>query len=228
LYPHRIRLRGPWEVEPLARREDGSPGRLPPPRRLRMPCAWRQGDLKEFAGRVRFRRRFGYPGRIDPSEGVWLTLSGFSPRIALRLNGVPLAIPEAGPEPFAFPVTALLQLRNELIVELDSTDETWGEVALEVRASAYLRGVRAWCETSSPRASLQVAGEVVGTADRPLDLYVLVDGATQDYRTVVPTPEGTPFQVTLEEVEAPADPHGIRVDLINGAVPWYTIDCQVA
>src|SRR5687767_15758269 len=37
MYPHRIRLRGPWECEPLARRGPAE-GPLPPPRRLSLPC----------------------------------------------------------------------------------------------------------------------------------------------------------------------------------------------
>ena len=75
-YPHRIRLRGPWECEPLER---GRPAR-PPPRRMTLPCRWADGGLKDFSGRVRFRRRFGYPGQIDAYERVWLTVAGVSDR----------------------------------------------------------------------------------------------------------------------------------------------------
>src|SRR5262245_97069 len=66
MYPHRIRLRGPWECQPLA--PDG-----PPPRRVTLPCRWADGGLGDFRGPVRFRRRFGYPGRLDAHERVWLT-----------------------------------------------------------------------------------------------------------------------------------------------------------
>ena len=52
MYPHRIRLRGPWECEPLARAE-GADMPLPPPCRMTMPCRWSAGGLAEFAGRVR-------------------------------------------------------------------------------------------------------------------------------------------------------------------------------
>ena len=71
MYPHRIRLRGPWDCEPLARLAPGaSDGALPPPGRMTLPCRWAEGGLTDFAGRVRFRRRFGYPGRIDAHERV--------------------------------------------------------------------------------------------------------------------------------------------------------------
>src|SRR5438128_996759 len=80
MYPHHIRLRGPWECEPLiraVRRPDGAvqtlSGPVPPARRVRMPCHWLTGDLADFTGRVRFRRRFGYPGQIDAHARVWPT-----------------------------------------------------------------------------------------------------------------------------------------------------------
>src|SRR5262249_4666249 len=110
-YPHRIRLRGPWECEPLAR---AGPGALPPPGRVSVPCTWAEGGLPDFAGRARFRRRFGYPGRIDPHERVWLTFAGVSDRAEVALNGTALGRHE-GPGPFEFEVTALLLPRNELV-----------------------------------------------------------------------------------------------------------------
>ena len=68
MYPHRIRLRGPWQCEPLARaiqHADGHvemvPQDLPPPCPMIMPCRWGESSLGDFAGRVRFRRRFGVP-----------------------------------------------------------------------------------------------------------------------------------------------------------------------
>src|SRR5229473_1709313 len=67
MYPHRIRLRGPWQCEPI----DG-----PPPRRVIMPCRWVEARLADFHGDARFARSFGYPGRVDDSEHVWLTCDG--------------------------------------------------------------------------------------------------------------------------------------------------------
>jgi glycosyl hydrolase family 2 len=230
-YPHRIRLRGPWECEPLERRP---PGDLPPPRRMTLPCRWPDGGLADFTGRVRFRRRFGYPGRIDDYERVWLTFEGASDRAAVRLNGADLG-EHAGDGPFEFDVTALLRARNELVVDVDSDADRgglWGEVALEVRCKAFLREVRVWAEGGE----LHAAGLVVGEAERPLDLYLLLDGATAAYTAVAAAPVGAPFHIIAEKPpprgEAQAGKAGrlpvAQVDLVNGAVVWYSAAQELA
>jgi beta-galactosidase/beta-glucuronidase len=127
----------------LARIVTGADGRvemrtdnLPPSRRMTMPCRWSEGGLQHFAGRVRYRRRFGYPGRIDSDERVWLTFAGADSLAEVSLNNRFLGRHEGADEPFEFEVTNLLQDRNELIVEVESPTETgglWGEVALEIR-----------------------------------------------------------------------------------------------
>ena len=89
MYPHRIRLRGPWECEPQERRPPTAEP-LPPPFRVTPPCRWADAGLHGFTGRVRFRRRFGYPGRIDAHERVWLTFAGANARAEVMLNGVAL------------------------------------------------------------------------------------------------------------------------------------------
>ncbi len=230
MYPHRIRLRGPWECEPLAR-ADGGP--LPPPCRLTLPCRWGTA-LPHFAGRVRFRRRFGYPGRLDAHERVWLTFGGIETRAEVALNGVALGRHE-GEGPFEFEVTDLLRPRNELVVEVEGPAETaglCGEVALEVRCTAYLRGVRLWAEADDDGVRVHAAGEVVGTAERPLDLYLLVGRFTAAYAAVPATPGGEPFHLVSDKlggVGGPAqgadlgDAADAQVDLVNGAAVWYTI-----
>jgi hypothetical protein len=214
-YPHRIRLRGPWECEPLERQPLGAA--LPARLRMALPCRWADGGLKDFTGRVRFRRRFGYPGQIDAYERVWLTLAGVSDRAEVRLNGAVLGLC-AGEGLFEFEITPLLQPRNELIVDVEGTAEhggLCGETALEVRCTAYLRDIRVWVEA----AALHISGVVVGEAERPLDLYVLSPGATTAYTTVTAAPEGTPFHIIAER-PPPGSP--VQVDLVNGAVVWYT------
>jgi hypothetical protein len=214
-YPHRIRLRGPWECEPSGR----------PALRMTLPCRWADGGLLDFSGRVRFRRRFGYPGQIDAFERVWLTLAGVSDRAEVQLNGTALGNCDG---PVEFDVTRLLGSRNELIVDVEGTAESgglWGEAALEVRCAAYLRDMRAWLEG----AALHCAGVVVGEAERPLDLYVLLDGATAAYTTVTAAPEGTPFHIIAEKPYTPGErPPLAQVDLVNGAVVWYTMEREIA
>src|SRR6266545_311884 len=113
-YPHRIRLRGPWECEPLSRLvrlADGSAqvveGALPSPRRMVLPCRWAEGGLLDFAGRVRFLRRFGYPGQIDSYERVWLTFAGVEGVAEVRLNDQFLGRHDGAGGPFEHEVTGL-------------------------------------------------------------------------------------------------------------------------
>jgi hypothetical protein len=225
MYPHRIRLRGPWDCEPLARTGAGN---LPPARRLTLPCRWSEGGLVGFAGRVRFLRRFGYPGRIDAHERVWLTAAGVDASAELNLNGTAIGSFSAAGGPFEAEVTALLRPRNELAVEVEGgvNGGLWGEVALEVRCTAFLRAVRV--EFAS--GSLQISGTVAGQAERPLELYAVLDRRTAAYAVVTPTPEGTPFCLTAE-VATPAaagEPAALRLDLVNGASVWYTVEQVLA
>jgi hypothetical protein len=243
MYPHTIRLRGPWEVEPVARTVRRADGRVemvdapvPPRSRMTMPGRWDQGSLADFTGRLRFRRRFGYPGRIDAHERVWLTFAGVPGAAEVGLNGQSLGRHDEPAQPFEFEVTNLLSVRNELMIHLDCPEGCtgpWGEVALEVRCTAFLRGIRAWAASTV----LHVAGEVVGTADRPLELYVLLDSATVHYSTVEPAPGGQPFEAITERfteeqcrprADTPGGGHVLRVDLVNGATLWHTVECFVA
>jgi len=221
MYPHRIRLRGPWECEPLT----GEPP--PSPCRVTMPCRWRESALGEYQGRVRCRRRFGLPRQIDPHERIWLTFAGIDGIADFSLNQRPLAQAVRGPYPLEYEITALLQPRNELVVEVAATDGDgglWGEVALEIRATAYLRKVR----LTSEGARLSAAGEVVGVAERPLDFYVLVNNATVHYSTITASEAGQPFAIVAEVPEGlPPGPVEVRAELVNGAVVWYAVSEQV-
>jgi hypothetical protein len=198
MYPHRIRLRDPWVCEPLP------------------------------AG-ARFRRRFGYPGRIDAHERVWLTFAGLRGRADVWLNGQILGRHDAGSGPFEHEVTALLRPRNEVVIEVDGVTAAGlgGEVALEVRCTAFLRGLRRWAEVHGERADLHVTGQVVGVAERPLELYIVLNRSPAAYQTVRATAEGQPFHVVLPDL-APETWRGeepapvVKVDLVNGATVWYT------
>ena len=199
---------------------------LPPPRRMALPCRWADGGLADFTGRVRFRRRFGYPGQIDDWERVWITFDGASDGATVRLNGADLG-GHAGEGPFEFEATRLLRARNELVVDVEGTAERgglWGETALEVRCTAFLRDVRVWIEG----AELHAAGLVVGEAERPLDLYVLLDGSTAAYTTIAAAPAGAPFRIIAETSSSPRGrPPVAQVDLVNGAVVWYTTSLEL-
>src|SRR5262249_54240836 len=159
MYPHRIRLRGPWDREPLP-----------------------SGD-----GRFRFRRRFGFPGRLDDYERVWLTVAGIAGDVSVWLNGQLLGRQENATDGFEFEVTALLRPRNEVVIEAGG--ESSGDVAMEIRRTAFLRGVRIEAERSEDVTRLHISGEVTGSAERPLELYVVLDRSTVAYAIVEAAPE---------------------------------------
>lgn len=219
MYPHRIRLRGPWKCEPL------SAVRFPPPAQGETRTADDEKPAAESGQRtaesgVRFRRSFGYPGRIDAHERVWLTFAGIGDEAEVRLNDHLLGRIVASSE---FEVTSLLRRRNELIVEIEGTSEQgglWGEVALEVRCAAYLRNLRSFSTLKGDSVDLRVSGQVVGTAERSLELYLLVDRSVVGYQVVTATAEGQAFEFVVHDLPAAKLP--IQVDLVNGAIVWYT------
>jgi hypothetical protein len=221
-YPHPIRLRGPWQVEPLLAFESNVP--LPAPCRMRMPGRLGDTPLHSFRGRVRFGRAFGYPGRLDEQERVWLTFAGVEGQGMATLNNHLLGDLTATGE---FEVTRLLQRRNILTVDIDCTEPSaglWGEVALEVRMTAFLRQV------VFARAASQVSatGLVVGRAERPLELYLLAQNRCQAYQQVTAAESGQPFSMTAQLAEPGEDAFlPVRVELIQGATVWYVVEGTV-
>ena len=90
---------------------------------------------------VQCLRRFGYPGRIDAFEKVWLVLDALRGPAAVSLNDRVLSENASGD--FRTDVTALLADRNRLHIALtDVSGEPWSEAALEVTAAAWLEDVR--------------------------------------------------------------------------------------
>ncbi len=136
IYPHRIRLRGPWTCEPLARTVRRADGRveeeaseLPPAAEYRPPADWGAALGVDFRGRVRFRRHFNKPTGLEDHEQVWLKINGVDPSGLVLLNGQPLG--EAGflPPPAEFHLTPLLADRNELVFVVDLPRVEPGAVA---------------------------------------------------------------------------------------------------
>jgi hypothetical protein len=218
-YPHRIRLRGPWECEPLPARAGDL---VPAGRRVTMPCGWEAAGLAGFTGRARFTRRFGYPGNIDDDERVWLTCEGLQGPADVTLNGSELTRGHNGP--FAFDATRLLQERNRLDIVIEGHPNAgglWGEVALEVRRTAYLEDMR----VETKNAGVEVVGRVTGYCDGPLEVYGMADGRHFHYQTIEASPSGTPLGFTMP-VEGPAV-RRVRVELVNVATIWYAWEADV-
>ena len=148
MYPHRIRLRGPWECKRTGEK----------PCHLTVPC--QLADLGLAGADVLLTRKFGYPGRIDSQERVWLTFAPMEGVATISLNGQQLG--EVRDGPFESDVTALLGPRNQLDVQLRGI--RIGEVAMEIRATAFLEEVR----VRRADGKLQVEGKVAGTCADPL------------------------------------------------------------
>ena len=216
-YPHRIRLRGPWECEPLTSRGGE---RLPEQRRVTMPGRLADLGLGGFAGQVRFVRKFGYPGRIDDFERVWLTCAGLEGTAEIRLNDHPLAREHTGP--FAFDVTPLLRAHNSLEITLHADSDQaglWGEVALEIRCTAYLDDLSV---RPLPDGHIEITGAVVGACDGPLELYAILDGAQAHYERIDAAPAGRRFRFLIPPPETPAQ--RLRLELVNVSTVWYSWD----
>ena len=86
----------------------------------------------------------------------------------------------------------------------------WGEVALTVRCTAWLADVR--CEKN------KASGRVLGEANRPLDLYILVDGSTAFYTRVKANPQGELVETALPPSKGGASE--VTIELVNGGVVW--------
>jgi len=105
---HSIRLREPWDVEPIV------------------------GGLK------RHRRFFNKPTGLEPGDRVWIVVEGAVGLAELSLNGSPPPhagdqAPVGNEARRSFDVTTLLNLRNELVLILeDSPTSSRGEVRLEI------------------------------------------------------------------------------------------------
>jgi hypothetical protein len=207
MYPHRIRLRGPWEYE--------TAGAAPARGKLPLPGPLAGTPLASHPGPVRLSRRFGYPGRIDPDERVWLLIEGLSVPATVELNGADLG--QAGSD--GFDVTARLLPRNEVAVTLTvepGQAPPWEEVCLEVRRTAYLRDVRVWVENDQ---TVHASGVVVGCAAGPVELYVVADRSPAAYTSLTPLERGQPFHLCGAVAGPVAE---VKVELVQGAVVWYT------
>jgi hypothetical protein len=122
--PHIIRLRGPWELQPLARYVGGDdPLReetrdLPPGGKVSVPGDWGELLGPDFIGRARYTRRFNRPTNLQPDQRVWLALDGVDPRANVALNGRPIGQAQGYQATTRFDITAALQEHNVLAVEV--------------------------------------------------------------------------------------------------------------
>lgn len=221
-----IRLLGPWEWQPLARtalRADGQaetlPGELPPPRRIWIPIRSADPEITHFRGRVLYRRYFHWVSKLDYWERIWIYFESADYFARVRLNDVLLGEHEGALDPFTFPITALLQKRNCLEVELEVPDTPialqhakWmlretpacmngpailGEVRLEVFHPVRFGEVSVWTEWSPARALLHVQGQILTEAASDCELYVVYDNHTLHYQRLTVNAGQTPFSIEV-------------------------------
>lgn len=94
---HSIRLRGPWQCQPLASAEIAADGsviwtdtEVPPPGVIELPGDWSAALGAHFRGLARLTRRFGLPTGLSRSSRVWLTMDEVAGTAAVALNAHPL------------------------------------------------------------------------------------------------------------------------------------------
>ena len=111
----RLALNGEWEYEPLARTlmdEDGTireeRANLPGAGHMPVPSNWHLTGLKDFHGRVAFRRQFTV-GQDLAAAPAWLCFAGVDYFAEVSLNGQLLGRHEGYFEPFEIDVTGLLK-----------------------------------------------------------------------------------------------------------------------
>lgn len=139
---HVIRLRGPWQIEPLARYVGtGASGHneetrdLPRGGKTQVPGDWAELLGADFCGRVRYTRRFNCPTNLEPSERVWLVLEGIDHEAVATLNRQPLGRLRGGECPHRLEITPVLLPHNLLSLEVCLSPEVFGD--------AQARGERA-------------------------------------------------------------------------------------
>jgi hypothetical protein len=140
---HRIHLRGPWEVQPLARAVLNADGTVQwsedvqPPFTVTMPADPAE-YLGDFRGRVLVSRRFNRPTNLEPDERVWVCFPNTRAAGTARVDGIEIGRFQPSGRAAEFDLTGALKASNVLTVEIESTAKDvapgiFGAVALEIR-----------------------------------------------------------------------------------------------
>jgi hypothetical protein len=123
---HTIRLRGPWQLEPVFRyvlRPDGGYDRhadgLPAAAKLTMPADWSAVFGGDFFGRVRCVRTFNSPSGLQPDERVWLVVEPQRSLARVVMAEETLGVVAASGPSQRFDVTHRLSSHNRLEIFVD-------------------------------------------------------------------------------------------------------------
>lgn len=134
--PHRIHLRGPWEVA-----GPWPNGVADEPRRVHLPACW-QDLFGQQGGVATFARWFHQPTNLTPADRLAIVLLGVSGSGRATLNGAPLGEFAAAGATIVLPLTLdRLQRRNRLEIALacstpraDQPDGLYDAVALQIES----------------------------------------------------------------------------------------------
>jgi hypothetical protein len=123
---HTIRLRGPWQLEPVFRyvlRADGGLERhddqLPAAAKLQMPADWSAAFGGDYLGRVRYVRPFNAPPGLQPDERVWLVVEPQRSAARVMLSEETLGMVSDSGAAQRFDITHLLSPHNRLEIFVD-------------------------------------------------------------------------------------------------------------
>lgn len=209
MLPHRIRLRGPWNLVSLV-----EPGES---RIVRLPENWCELGVGVF----RFSRHFGGLPRLDAHERCWILLSDATGVCSIALNEHALNAAGENRE-MEFDVTQHLHDRNTLSIEAatDGAKPAWSECQLEIRGQVWLSNLIAMRYGNN----LILRGTTRGTADDALDLYAILDRQTVLTASIRPEHDRRAFEFTSAAVDSAEWPLSVRVELIRGSAIWHAAD----
>lgn len=145
---HTIRLRGPWQLEPVFRyvqRADGGVERstesLPSATRMHVPADWSAALGDGFLGRVRYVRTFHAPPGLQFDERVWLVIEPQRSLARIVMLDETLGVVAADGSPRQFDITHRLSPENRLEIFVDHPATTDGEPIASLPASLPAGGL---------------------------------------------------------------------------------------
>jgi hypothetical protein len=130
IHLHTIRLRGPWELEPVARfvqLDDGRYERIDGPLitvRAKLPADWANALGRDFLGSVCYRRTFQRPTGLKQGQRVWLIVEPPRSCCVVTLNDYSLGAVLGVGDPGKFEIRELLRDHNwmDILVHHPSLD----------------------------------------------------------------------------------------------------------
>ena len=227
MYPHHIRLRGPWEMRSLS-----GHGR---PLRMKIPSYRRPLELADDWGPIELRRRFNWIAPIDGSEVVWLVLDRCIGRAVVTLNDDQLGEHDFPWGTFRFDVTTLLRPNNELRIELDaarpevSPSSVYGVLGcpdgdLAGARRRSIAGILGGVHLEVESRRLSMAQPVVQTgwssAGGALTLRASVSGLRADYRSMLRLDGAMVHQDVIGPADIDSGTITIHLPSVQ-AEPWW-------